>query len=95
MDKTDLRNKILYAYLKSELDIKSVIKSFESFTEEEKEYAESRMIIKIEDISEKEKAITDVFRLIGEISVEDSFEESDDNKEKIQILNDILIYIQG
>ena len=53
------------------------------------------MIIKIEDISEKEKAITDVFRLIGEISVEDSFEESDDNKEKIQILNDILIYIQG
>lgn len=93
--KAELKNKVLRAYAMKGLSIENVISGSE-LTEEEMTYASKRMIFRIEDIFEKEKAISSVLKLIGEANIDSQFEE-DKTKflEKISILGEILIYIQG
>ena len=93
----NLRRKILQAYLGNNLNILSIIDSdlmYEPLTTDEKEYVSKKMILKIEDITEKEKAIASVLKLLGEENMELNFEESEERKERIKILGEILIFIQ-
>ena len=82
-------------YMLKNLTIKDIISESNNLTEEEIEYASKRIIFKIEDLKDKEKAIFDTLQLLGELSVDDSFDETDDTKKKIEKIQSILMYIQS
>ena len=94
-NRTELKNKVLKAYAKKGLGIDRVIAD-EDFSDEDRLYASKRMIFRIEDISEKERAISNVLKLIGQANIDSHF---DDDKEgsikKIESLQEILIYLQA
>ena len=94
-NKTELKNKVLKSYAIKGLSIENVI-SGEDFTEEERLYASKRMIFRIEDISEKERAIISVLKLIGEANIDSHLDDDKENaKRKIGELQEILIYLQA
>ena len=89
---TELKKKVLMSYLGRGLNIQNVIG--EDFTQDEKEYVTKKMILRIEDIDEKKEAIQNILQIIGEENMELSFEDSEERRNKIKLLQDILIYIQ-
>jgi hypothetical protein len=95
MDKKDLQKKILSNFINKGLTIRNVVADDPDFDDEEKEYSSSMMIFKVEDISDKEKAIQNVLEILGELSVDSSFDDSDEIKKRIEKLQDVLIFVQS
>lgn len=95
MDIKKIQQKVLETYILKGLSVKNIVSDISDFNEDEKEYASKRMVFKIEDLSEKEKAVFNVLQLLGDLGVEDSFEESEETKEMIKKLQEILMFIQS
>jgi len=95
MDIKKIQQKLLEAYISKGLSIKRISSEILEFNENEKEYASKRMVLKIEDLSEKEKAVFNVLQLLGDFAVEDSFENSEEIKERIKKLQEILMFIES
>ena len=94
INKSQLRIKILQAYAKKGLGIENVMAD-EQITDEERIYATKRMIFRIEDVFEKEKAIANILKLIGEANIDSHFEDDKEKSiKKIETLHEILIYLQ-
>lgn len=96
-DIKELQRKIFELSLEQGFTVANIVEIEGKFTDEEQEYATSNIILKVEDLNDKEKAIANILNLLGQANLKKLFveDEEEGSDELIKILNDILVYIQG
>jgi hypothetical protein len=102
LDKKQIQFKVLGLYLSNSLNVSDVVDDFKikneefnlDLTDDEKYYAKNFLTLKIEDIEQKNKMITNVIQVMGELSFIQSIEDDTSNKDLIEKLQEVISYLQ-
>lgn len=102
LDKKQIQFKVLGLYLSNSLNVSDVVDELEikneefnlDLTEDEKYYAKNFLTLKIEDIEQKNKMITNIIQVMGELSFIQSIEDETSNKDLIEKLQEVITYLQ-
>jgi hypothetical protein len=102
LDKKQIQFKVLGLYLSNSLNVSDVVEELKinneefnlDLTDDEKYYAKNFLTLKIEDIEQKNKMITNVIQVMGELSFIQSIEDETSNKDLIEKLQEVISYLQ-
>jgi hypothetical protein len=102
LDKKQIQFKVLGLYLSNSLNISDVVEELKinneefnlDLTDDEKYYAKNFLTLKIEDVEQKNKMITNVIQVMGELSFIQSIEDETSNKDLIEKLQEVISYLQ-
>jgi hypothetical protein len=102
LDKKQIQFKVLGLYLSNSLNVSDVVEELKinneefnlDLTDDEKYYAKNFLTLKIEDIDQKNKMITNVIQVMGELSFIQSIEDETSNKDLIEKLQEVISYLQ-
>lgn len=102
MNKQDLQFKILGIYYSNSLSVKEVVRNYKinskdfisDLTQDEKDYAEQNMSLKIEDNVEKNEMVSNLIQVLSELSSIKTFDDESVDKSLIEKLKDVINYMQ-
>lgn len=102
LNKKQIQFKVLGLYLSNSLNISDVVNDYKidnqdfnlDLTEDEKYYASNFLSLKIEDIEEKNRIITNIIQVMGELAFIQSIEDGTGNKDLIEKLQEAVSYLQ-
>jgi len=102
INKKELQFKILGLYYSNSLSVKDVVRNYQiqskdfvtNLSEEEKDYAENNMSIKVEDNDEKNKIMSNILQVIGELYAIKTLEDDSVDNSLIEKLQEVVNYMQ-
>jgi len=102
INKKELQFKILGLYYSNSLSVKDVVRNYQIqskdfvaiLSEEEKDYAENNMSIKVEDNDEKNKIMSNILQVIGELYAIKTLDDESVDNSLIEKLQEVVNYMQ-
>lgn len=102
INKTEVIIKILGLYYSNSLSVKDVVRNYQiqskdysyNLTEEEKEYAENNIIIRVEDSEEQKRMMSNILEVISALYSIKTFDDESVDNSLIEKLNEVMNYMQ-
>lgn len=102
INKKELQFKVLGLYYSNSLGVKDIVRNYQiqskdfiaSISDEERDYAENNMSIKIEDNDEKTKMISNLLQVLGELYTIKTLDDESFDNSLIEKLQEVVNYMQ-